>query len=492
MSSQRYTILAWVWSLLLFWGCSGSLAGPSGSAIETPGTVPPRIVGASTTNHPDPVFGGTYALLRVDPMPQNESSPTSPAKERQLHGEPLHGAPLVVPPLLLVHGVAEHGMADFFPLLPRLARDRTVLAVHLPGFGKSSRGNKVYSPDRYARFLAHVIEKHVEGGVVDVIGHSMGAAISITLAGKYPTMVRRLAVLAPAGMLYHETFVYEMNTTHQDRPETSLFRLLERQLWKAGLSLLSALSPAPTRVLNDRGLRQRVLEGESTQIAALALLDYNYDSDVRAVEAATLLLRGQDDETAPARTFQLLRERLPVWESHVLPDAGHNLMREVPERLEPLLRTFLDTAYLGQREAIRPPFGPSRIGVCESHRAAVFEGHYHRIEIRSCAEVLIRNAVVGTLSAENSNVELRHVTVERGVELRGSNLRATGSLLLGNQALVLDRSTADLAGVEVIGSRTALVTQGGAQLVGSISGFTGPRGRVVIHGKRDLAAGEHL
>ena len=488
MSAYRRAVI-WLASLLLVGACSAAPATQTVAAVKSADASRAGDRGSEwpVTEYMDPVFGGSYALLETGPTRgRTEPSSRSEGETRSSKSQ----RPPPPPPVLLVHGVVAEGMVDFAPLIPALARDRKVLAVDLPGFGASSKGNEAYTPDSYTKFLAHVIDHHAGGGPVDVVGHSLGAAIAISLAARHPHQVRRLVSLSVAGILYRETLIYEMHTTHDDQPETSIFALIGRDLWKAGLSLMGALSPEPGTILHNEALRNKVFEGDANQIAALGLLDHDFDDDLRGVRAPTLLVWGAEDDTAPPRTFHVLRERLPVWESHVLPNVGHNLMNLAPQRLLPLVQTFLDSAHLGAFESTRPKVGRQRTGICQSRRAALFEGHYDRIELRGCAEALIRNAVVGSLTAFNSNVELRHVTVENGAVMVDSNLRATGSTLNGDRALVLDASTADLAGVEVVGSRAAVVARNEVNLVSRVSGFTGPRGRVSIHGKRTLQPGE--
>lgn len=431
--------------------------------------------------YPEPVFGGQYSLLRVGPL----RLPATPALS---HAHAESHVPLPLPPILLVHGLARWGMADFFPLLADLALEREVLIVDLPGFGRSTRDNQVYEPDAYARFLAHVIDTQV-GAAVDVAGHSMGGALSIALTGGYPDKVRRLAVIDAAGILYRESLVFEMQNAPMDEPEVNVLRLVGRDLWRAALGLTSPFFD-PKVVLANRLLRQQVLDGDPMQIAALALLEHNFDSDLSTIQSPTLLVWGEQDMTAPVRTFHLLRERLPVWESNLLPGIGHNPMTVAPVRMSQLLLRFFDAEQLGRLEPKRPGLTLTQQGKCVGQPVALFEGHFDTVDINECREVMIRNAVVQTLNVRNSNVEMRSVTIEGGATVQDSNLRATGSVVRGETALRLQNSTFDMAGVEVVGTQLAVSVKGSATILGSVSGVTTTRaGRHPIHGRHRLGDG---
>src|SRR5918994_3444963 len=80
--------------------------------------------GASAELVDEPVFGGRVALYRAGPLVATR------------------GAEAVV----LVHGLGQNGARDWSKLIPALASRYTVIAVDLPGFGHSDRGNHLYSP----------------------------------------------------------------------------------------------------------------------------------------------------------------------------------------------------------------------------------------------------------------------------------------------------------------------------------------------------------
>lgn len=479
------------------WGAAcSSKAKPEAAVPVAQPPAPPPLPGLTITQYPEPVFSGWYALLRVGPRTPGAPTPTSapvapptssaaPTALEPRHDEAL---PLRLPPILLVHGLGPFGMADFFPLLEELSRQREVLVVDLPGFGRSTRANKEYSPEAYARFLAHVVDTHV-GSAVDVAGHSMGGALSIALAGSYPNRVRRLAVIDAAGVLYRESLVYEMQNAPADEPEVNVLRLVGRDLWRAALGLTSPFFD-PGVVLSNAMLRGQVLNGDPMKIAALSLVEHSFDRELSALSSPTLLMWGDQDMTAPLRTFHLLRERLPVWESHLLPGVGHNPMTASPARVSQQLLRFFDAPQLGSLEPKRPGPSTARQGVCSGQPAALFEGNYSTLDITQCREVMVRNAVVGTLRVRNSNVELRSVTVEQGVSLWESHARATGGIVRGEVALELHDSSIDMAGVEVLGTELAVSVKGSAIILGSVSGVTTTRaGRHPIHGRHRLADG---
>ena len=148
-----------------------------------------------------------------------------------------------------------------------------------------------------------------------------------------------------------------------------------------------------------------------------------------------------------------------------------------------------DARDLGQFENKRPPVASLQQGGCKGLPVGSFEGRWSRLEISGCRQVLIQNAVIESLLVHNSNVELRHVTIEQGTFVAGGSLRATGSLLLGDKALELNAANVDLAGVELVGTDKSLTVAGKSTLVASVTGISTDVGRRVFHGRVKLGEG---
>lgn len=83
-------------------------------------------------------------------------------------------------PLLLIHGMGSSS-ATWAPVLDRLAARRSVLAVDLPGFGKSAPRNGPVTIATLTDSVQAFIETEGLAGV-DIVGSSMGARMVLELA----------------------------------------------------------------------------------------------------------------------------------------------------------------------------------------------------------------------------------------------------------------------------------------------------------------------
>jgi len=120
--------------------------------------------------------------------------------ELQLKGGELDGLALHYlvegrgPAVLLIHGLG--GFAESWRHnLAFLARQATVYALDLPGFGLSGKPRATYHLPFFVR-VVHTFTDALGLGPVALVGHSLGGAIALAYALTYRGEVERLALLA--------------------------------------------------------------------------------------------------------------------------------------------------------------------------------------------------------------------------------------------------------------------------------------------------------
>jgi len=100
--------------------------------------------------------------------------------------------------IILIHGLASN--AGFWRYnIPELSAKNRVIAIDLPGYGKSSKGDFPYGIAWYAEVIRDVIQELNLNNVV-YVGHSMGGQIGMTLALNHPDAISQLVLAAPAGI----------------------------------------------------------------------------------------------------------------------------------------------------------------------------------------------------------------------------------------------------------------------------------------------------
>jgi len=99
-----------------------------------------------------------------------------------------------------------HGLGSYLPAWKKnievLSGSYRCIALDLPGYGKSSRGDYAFDMTFFATQIASFIEQ-LSLKNVTLVGHSMGGQIALTLALQHPDAIKQLVLIAPAGF---ETF----------------------------------------------------------------------------------------------------------------------------------------------------------------------------------------------------------------------------------------------------------------------------------------------
>lgn len=103
--------------------------------------------------------------------------------------------------ILFIHGLGSYASA-WKKTIEGLKSNYRCIAIDLPGYGRSSKGNYPCSMSFYATIVHELLDSLSLDQVI-LAGHSMGGQISIVASLKKPERVQKLMLVSPAGI---ETF----------------------------------------------------------------------------------------------------------------------------------------------------------------------------------------------------------------------------------------------------------------------------------------------
>jgi pimeloyl-ACP methyl ester carboxylesterase len=243
-----------------------------------------------------------------------------------------------LPWVVLVHGAA-HDHSVFALQSRYLAwHRRNVLAVDLPGHGRSA-GAPLASVEAIAGWLAALLDA---AGVAraSLVGHSMGALAVLECAARHPARVERIALLGPSvPMPVSEDL---LAAARDDEP------LARAMIVAWSLSPAGALAANPWPGQWMAGGALRLLERARPGTLAIDLAACNAYANGLAAAAAcampALCIVGARDQMAPARATPPLVAALERVEVVTLAGAGHALMSEAPDAVLDALAAFLPSA----------------------------------------------------------------------------------------------------------------------------------------------------
>lgn len=400
--------------------------------------------------------------------------------------------------LLLVHGIGARAGSVWDDLLPELANEYHVVAPDLPGFGRSSQGNHLYSPEAYAAFLDWLI-KSLPTKPVTLVGHSLGGGIALMYGARHGAELERLVLVDAVGVL-HRLAVSQNFIRQQldiDVPYSSA--AIETPLGRVASLLLEKASHLPINpelLLSLPLMRQKFLAGDPTRIAGLALVETDYSLLLAKNLTPTWLIWGAQDEIASLRIARVLEWNLPQVELKILPESGHTPMLDDLSGFRIALQQALQ-----ENPELRSPLSQTtdaKVGKCEGEQDRVFSGHYSSLRISNCSNVLLRDVVANSLEITDSQVvietsKLLALPHRPALTLLRSQVVISGADIVAVTGLVLNQSRVDLAGVRFIGTQIAIKGEGNPSSVlcsSSVKLFDD--GIEPLHLSRSLIAGEEL
>lgn len=273
------------------------------------------------------------------------------AVEESGHGEPL----------VLIHGLAAVRQV-WGAVVPPLGLTRRVITLDVPGFGES--------PPAGAGFDLETVAGQIERGLAargverpfDLVGHSLGAAVALALAAWSRRSVKRLILVAPAGL----SPLPPLASLALSGVGAQLLALRRRLApfaelpWgrrlMLGLAVADAarLTPAQARFLigSSAGARR-------TSSALATITSSDLRPLLRRTAAPLGLIWGAEDRTVAPRVAEKISAIRPDARLVTIRQAGHVVMVERPDAfvaaLEGLLSTLpVESKTGGPRERERP------------------------------------------------------------------------------------------------------------------------------------------
>ena len=145
---------------------------------------------------------GILPGLRRTPLPTAIDAPVSVVPSRAGDLFVYESALSRGAPVVLIHSInAAASSYEMRPLFEALQVSRPVIALDLPGFGLSERGNRRYDRELFRTAIEAVLERARDrhGIPADVVALSLGCELAALATLDRPELVRSLTMISPTG-----------------------------------------------------------------------------------------------------------------------------------------------------------------------------------------------------------------------------------------------------------------------------------------------------
>lgn len=356
----------------------------------------------------------------------------------ETHGDPSNEA------IIFVHGLGDEASKIWQDTAQALQNEYYVLLFDLPGFGRSDKSNKLYSPYNYAYFInylaGHFIQKPFH-----LVGHSMGASISLKYASMFEN-IKSLMLIDAAGILnkiaYSQFLLKEK--TQKVTQNNGIVDFVENLPSKLNEFLPLNLDS----VLQYNASRKVLLRSNPSTIAATALVEEDFSLIPQRVNVNTLIIWGEEDKVAPLRTGYVLHKRIENSKLTTVKDTGHVPIKDASQIFLNALQEHLKNhAY--QKEEMTFSSYAKKI-VIDNKDKVTLTGHIEHLVIKNSTNIRIKDAKIDELYIEKSDVSIvnSQLNLEKTTQILESTLTITASDIQTIGIELLD-SSLDLAGVDI-------------------------------------------
>lgn len=232
--------------------------------------------------------------------------------------------------LIFLHAAGSNGHAWHYQY-EALGGAHSPIAPDLPGHGRSSGVEGLRTIQDYADFtIAFADALKIDSAVF--VGRSMGGAIAMDLAARYPNRVQGIVLMATAAK-----FNIPRERIEQWRAVT---------MGRAGQPFTND-GYAPKTIAEKREVIQ---EGWGEQIRTdprvrwgdlVACSEIDLRDQLGKIAAPVLILAGADDQVTPPADAELILRGIKGARLEVISDAAHNLTTERPAEVNAAVEKFL-------------------------------------------------------------------------------------------------------------------------------------------------------
>lgn len=220
-------------------------------------------------------------------------------------------------PLIMLHGWGVT-LESLKPLGQLLSPYTDVHLIDLPGFGQSPAPDTIWDSFQYAdRIIAYLNENQIDQ--IDLLGHSFGGKVSLSLASRYPDRVRHLILMAASGMRRRRTF--------PQRCRLHAIKWLGKSIKK--IDSLFGTSLFAQRFSSRFGSADYKAADSAMRPILVRSVNEDLSEQISTITAPTVMLWGDQDNETPVEVAQRMHKLIRNSHLIIIPGKGHWLYQDV-------------------------------------------------------------------------------------------------------------------------------------------------------------------
>ena len=241
-------------------------------------------------------------------------------------------------PLLLIHGFG--GNKDNFTRIARQLEGYHLIIPDLLGFGESSKPMTAdYRSEAQATRLHELLQAKGLASNIHVGGNSMGGAISVAYAAKYPKEVKSVWLVDSGGFWSAGIHDSLKNATLENNPllvnnKEDFYKLYDYVMYQPPYIPKSVKAVFAQERIKNKELDAKILQQiitDNVEERAKVIAKYNIP---------TLVVWGEKDQVIKPETVNVIKEIIPQAQVIMMKDVGHVPMVEARDETADNYKAF--------------------------------------------------------------------------------------------------------------------------------------------------------
>ncbi|MBE6499563.1 MAG: alpha/beta hydrolase [Methanobrevibacter thaueri] len=222
--------------------------------------------------------------------------------------------------LVFIHGLSDN-LLYWETLTNNLKKDYKILRIDLRGHGESELGSDEITIDTYVEDLKNLLDKLLISKV-NLIGFSLGGAVALDFAIKYPNLVDSIVLMSSfykTGRDSNEVLIHLKNALKNNFEEF--------------YDLILPLVLCPEVILDNKVelnlIKEIALQNANVEAyvkAVDACLNFNVEKDLFKINIPTLILAGKYDGIFSLNSQKNLQSKIKNSKLIVFNNVKHNLL----------------------------------------------------------------------------------------------------------------------------------------------------------------------
>lgn len=250
-----------------------------------------------------------------------------------------------------------HGLNGYIPIWDKtiedLSKDYRCIAIDLPGYGRSEKGelpiNIIFYADLLVRFLDGINVREAY-----LVGHSMGGQVAVNLALRYANRFKKLMLISPTGI---EPFTQNERQAFYDNVNKNVTKEKSDDILRADFVRLFYKMPSEAEfMLRDRIVMRRATDYDdychAVARSIVGMVELPTWDMLEGLSQPTLLIFGKNDKLIPNQFFHVMQKPQDIAEYgkskirkcivQMIDRCGHLAQWDNPDAVNQTIRDFLD------------------------------------------------------------------------------------------------------------------------------------------------------